>query len=64
VQATQRIVQNLADIDEIKEIDMNDEEDEEIGVTGITLRHILLQYLDKQGQPLLQSIEQTSTGGT
>jgi hypothetical protein len=32
--------------------------------TGITLRHIFLQYLDKQDQPLLQSIEQTSTGGT
>jgi hypothetical protein len=27
-EATQRIVQNLADIDEIIEIDMNDEEDE------------------------------------
>jgi hypothetical protein len=30
-------------------------------VTGIILRHIFLQYLDKQGQPLLQYIEQTST---
>jgi hypothetical protein len=39
------------------------EEDEEMEGTGITLRHIFLQYLDKQGQPLLQSIEQTSTGG-
>jgi hypothetical protein len=43
---------------------MNDEEDEEMEGTGITLRHNFLQYLDKQGQPLLQSIEQTSTGGT
>jgi hypothetical protein len=56
-EATQRIVQNLANIDEIIEIDMNDEEDEEMEGTGITLRHIFLQYLDKQGQPLLQSIE-------
>jgi hypothetical protein len=32
--------------------------------TGITVRQNFLQYLDKQGQPLLQSIEQTSTGGT
>jgi hypothetical protein len=32
--------------------------------TGMTLRHIFLQYLDKQGQSLLQPIEQTSTGGT
>jgi hypothetical protein len=32
--------------------------------SGITLRHIFLQYLDKQGQPLLKSIEQTSTGET
>jgi hypothetical protein len=43
---------------------MNDEENKEMEGTGITLRHILLEYLDKQGQPLLQSIEQTSTGGT
>jgi hypothetical protein len=63
-QATQRIVQNLAYIDEIIEINMNDEEDKEMEGTGITLRHIFLQYLGKQGQPLLQSIEQTSTGGT
>jgi hypothetical protein len=63
-EATQRIIQNLADIDEIIEIDMNEEEDEEMEDTGITLRYIFLQYLDKQGQPLLQSIEQTSTGGT
>jgi hypothetical protein len=43
---------------------MNDEEDEEMESTGIALRHIFLQHLDKQGQPLLQSIEKTSTGGT
>jgi hypothetical protein len=63
-EATQRIVQNLADIDEIIEIDMNDEEDEEMEGTGMTLIDIFLKYLDKQGQPLFQSIEQTSTGGT
>jgi hypothetical protein len=63
-EATQRIVQNLADIDEIIEINTNDDEDDEIDGTGITLRHIFLQYLDKQGQPLLRSIEQTSSGGT
>jgi hypothetical protein len=63
-EATQRIVQNLADIDEIIEIDMNDDEDEEMEGTGITLRHIFLQFLDTQGQPILQSIEQTITGGT
>jgi hypothetical protein len=55
-EATQRIVQNLADIDEIIKIDMNEEEDEEMEGTGITLIHILLQYLYKQGQPLVQSI--------
>jgi hypothetical protein len=43
---------------------MNEEEDEEMEGTAITLRHIFFQYLDTQGQPLLQSIEQTSTGGT
>jgi hypothetical protein len=64
LEATQRIVQNLADIYEIIDININDEEDEEMEGTGITLRHIFLQCLDKQGQPLLQSIEQTSTGGT
>jgi hypothetical protein len=63
-EATQCIVQNLADIDEIIEIDTNDDEDDEMEGTGITLKHIFLQYLDKQGQPLLQSIEQTSSGGT
>jgi hypothetical protein len=63
-EATQRIVQNLADIDEIIEIDMNDEDDEEMEGTGMTLIHSFLQYLDKQGQSLLQPIEQTSTGGT
>jgi hypothetical protein len=44
---------------------MNDEEDEEMEIegTGITLRQIFLQDLDKQGQALLQFIEQTSTGG-
>jgi hypothetical protein len=63
-EATQGIVQNLADIDEIIEIDMNDDEDDEMEGTWFTLRHILLQYLDKQVKPLLQSIEQTSTGGT
>jgi hypothetical protein len=52
-EATQRIVQNLSDIDEIIKIDMNEEEDEEMEGTGITLIHIFLQYLDKQGQPLL-----------
>jgi hypothetical protein len=56
-EATQRIVQNLADIDEIVEIDTNEGEDEEMEGTGITLRHIFVQYLYKQGQPLLQSIE-------
>jgi hypothetical protein len=43
---------------------MNDEEDDEMEGTGITLIHIFLQYLDKQGQTLLQSMEQTSSGGT
>jgi hypothetical protein len=43
---------------------MNEEEDEKMEATGITLRNIFFQYLDKQGQPLLQSIEQTSTGVT
>jgi hypothetical protein len=62
-EATQRIVQNIADIDEIIKIDMHEEEDEEIEGTGITLRHIFLQYLDKQGQLLFQSIERTITGG-
>jgi acyl-[acyl carrier protein]--UDP-N-acetylglucosamine O-acyltransferase len=42
-EATQFIIQNLADIDEIIEIDMNDEEDEEMEGTGITLSHIFLQ---------------------
>jgi hypothetical protein len=45
-------------------MDINDDEDDEMEGTGITPRHIFLQYLDKQGQPLLQSIEQTSSGGT
>jgi hypothetical protein len=63
-EATQRIVQNIADIDEIIKIDMNEEEDEEMEGTGIALRHIFLQYSDKHDKPLLQSIEQTSTGGT
>jgi hypothetical protein len=45
-EATQHIVQNLAYTDEIIEIDMSDEEDEEMEGTGITLRHIFLQYLD------------------
>jgi hypothetical protein len=63
-EATQRIIQNFSDIDEIIEINMNDEDDEEMEGTGIALRHTVLQYLDKQGQPLLRSIEQTSTGGT
>jgi hypothetical protein len=53
-EATQGIVQNLADIDEIIEINMNDEEDEEMEGTWITLRHMFIQYLDKQGQPILQ----------
>jgi hypothetical protein len=38
-EATQRIVQNLADINEIIEIDMNEEEHNEMEGTGITLRH-------------------------
>jgi hypothetical protein len=63
-EATHRIVQTLSDIDEIIEIDMNEEEDKEMEGKGITLRNIFLQYLDKQDQPLLQSIEQTITGGT
>jgi hypothetical protein len=41
-EATQRIVQNLADIDDIIKIDMNYEEDEEMEGTGITLRYIFL----------------------
>jgi hypothetical protein len=53
-EATHRIVQNLADIDEIMEIDMHEEEDKEMEGTGITLRHIFLQYLDKQSHPLFQ----------
>jgi hypothetical protein len=53
-EATQRIIQNLADIDENIDIDMNDDEDDEMEGTGMT----------QQGQPLLQSIEHTSSGGT
>jgi hypothetical protein len=39
-EATQRIFQNLEDIDENIDIDMNDDEDGEMEGTGITLRHI------------------------
>jgi hypothetical protein len=39
-EATQRIVQNLADIDENIDIDINDDEDDDMKGTGITLRHI------------------------
>jgi hypothetical protein len=63
-EATQRIIKNISHIDESIEIEMNEEEDDEIKDTGITLRHNFLLYLDKQGQPLLESIEKTSTGGT
>jgi hypothetical protein len=43
--ATQHIVQNLSNIDEIIGIEMNEEEDEEMEMegTGITLRHIFFQ---------------------
>jgi hypothetical protein len=59
-------MQNLTDIDEVIEIEPNEEEEEEEEMegTGTTLRHMFLQYLDKQGQPLFQSIEHTITGGT
>jgi hypothetical protein len=43
---------------------MNEEEEKEMEGTGIAIIQIFLRYLDKQGQPLLKSIEKTSTGGT
>jgi hypothetical protein len=58
----QRIVYNLIDVDEIIEISLG--EDVDMDPAGITLRDILYNHQDKEGNPLIDSIEKTSTGGT
>jgi hypothetical protein len=57
----QRIVHNLNDVDEIIEITLG--EDIDMDPAGITLRDILFNYHDKNGNRLIDAIEKTSTGG-
>jgi hypothetical protein len=58
----ERIVHNLNDVDDIIEIALG--EDVDMDPAGITLRDILFNYHDKNGNRLIDAIEKTSTGGT
>jgi hypothetical protein len=57
-----RIVHNLSDVDGIIEIFLG--EDVDMDPAGISLRYILYNHQDKEGNRLIDAIEKTSTGGT
>jgi hypothetical protein len=58
----QRIVHNLSDVDKIIEIALG--EDTAMDPAYITLRDILYNHQDKEGNRLIDANEKTSTGGT
>jgi hypothetical protein len=58
----QRIVQNLNDID--CPIDIISGGGEEIDASTISLRDLLYQYNESEGEKLIEAIEKTNTGGT
>jgi hypothetical protein len=58
----QRIVHNLNNVDDIIEIALG--EDVDMDPAGITLRDIFFNYHDKNGNRLIDAIENKSTGGT
>jgi hypothetical protein len=57
-----QIVHNLSDVDEIIEIALG--EDVDMDSSGITLRDILYNRQDKDGNRLIDATEKTNTGGT
>jgi hypothetical protein len=59
---TQRIVQNLNDID--CPIDIISGSGEELGAAKISLRDIFYKYKDVKGKQLVDAIERKNTGGT